>query len=159
MGVRICDSLTLLGWFEAVELNPQLSSRITVIEKPLWSEAGVEMEFLCDGPATRINKEPNSGGVLLKKQTTTIDELVQTNQAKKIDFIKLDIEGAELEALKGARNTIATFRPLMALCVYHSAEHFTQLARYVDEIHPNYYFSLDHMTTRDWETVLYASPY
>ena len=142
-----------------LELNPELARRINIIEKPLWSKVGVEMEFLCDGPATRINKEENSSGILIKTQSTTIDELVENNQVNKIDFIKMDIEGAELEALKGAENSIRKFKPRMALCVYHRPEHFTELARYIDNIHPEYMFSLDHMTTMDWETVLYASPH
>jgi len=141
-----------------LEMNPELMGRVRIIEKPLWSEVGKEMEFICDGPATRIGKKVEDSAEILKVESTTIDALYDSGVFKKVDFIKLDIEGAELEALHGAKNVISKFRPLMALCVYHCPEHFTQLARFVDQIHPDYYFSLDHMHDGPWETVLYASP-
>jgi hypothetical protein len=40
----------------------------------------------------------------------------------RVDFIKMDIEGAEQRAVVGAKNTIASFRPRMALCIYHVAD-------------------------------------
>lgn len=141
-----------------LELNRDLEKRITVIEQPLWSTEGKEMVFICDGPATRMCNEKSGALNSLKVQTTTLDGLYSSGVLEKVDFIKFDIEGAELEALKGAENVIKRFRPLMALCVYHCPEHFTQLARFVDELHPDYYFSLDHMSNSPWETVLYASP-
>jgi FkbM family methyltransferase len=50
---------------------------------------------------------------------TTIDKLVAELRLPKVDFIKMDIEGAEQKAVAGAKNTIAKFRPRMALCIYH----------------------------------------
>ena len=139
------------------ELNPELAARIEVIEKPLWSHSGETMEFVCDGPATRIKREGDDDAGILKFHTTTIDDLIHTNGVTRVDFIKLDIEGAEPAALKGASQSIRRFKPTMALCVYHDPAHFAQLARYIDSIQPGYLYSLDHMTTCDWETVLYAS--
>lgn len=139
-------------------LNPDLSSRIEILPHPIWSETGKEMAFLCDGPATRVSAGIQAGGQSMKFTSTTIDHLVRNGKMPRVDFIKLDIEGAELEALRGAERTIREFRPLMALCVYHCPDHFTQLARFVDSIHPDYHFSMDHFMNGPWETVLYASP-
>jgi FkbM family methyltransferase len=50
---------------------------------------------------------------------TTVDKLVAELRLPKVDFIKMDIEGAEQKAVAGAKNTIARFRPRMALCIYH----------------------------------------
>ena len=50
---------------------------------------------------------------------TTVDKLVAELRLPRVDFIKMDIEGAERKAIMGARNTIARFRPRMALCIYH----------------------------------------
>jgi FkbM family methyltransferase len=50
---------------------------------------------------------------------TTIDKLVTELRLPKVDFIKMDIEGAEQKAIVGAKETIARFRPRMALCIYH----------------------------------------
>lgn len=50
---------------------------------------------------------------------TTIDKLVGELELGRVDFIKMDIEGAEVRALRGARQTLAKFRPKLALSVYH----------------------------------------
>lgn len=52
---------------------------------------------------------------------TTIDELVEGLRLPRVDFIKMDIEGAERRAVVGAKHTIAKYRPRMALCIYHVA--------------------------------------
>ena len=40
-------------------------------------------------------------------------------EVERLDFIKMDIEGAEQRALKGAARTMAKFRPSLAICTYH----------------------------------------
>ena len=54
---------------------------------------------------------------------TTIDKLVAELKLERVDFIKMDIEGAEPRALMGGRETIAKWRPRMALCTYHAPDH------------------------------------
>lgn len=62
-----------------------------------------------------------SGSKTLKIPVTTIDKLVRELNLERVDFIKMDIEGSERQALQGARQTIATHRPRMALSAYHLA--------------------------------------
>jgi len=50
---------------------------------------------------------------------TTIDKLVDELKIPRVDFIKMDIEGAEQRALVGGRTTIAKYHPRMSLCTYH----------------------------------------
>jgi len=50
---------------------------------------------------------------------TTIDDLVTDLKLSRLDFIKMDIEGAEIEALKGAVNTLETLEPNLAIASYH----------------------------------------
>ena len=54
---------------------------------------------------------------------TTIDNLVRELKLERVDFIKMDIEGAEPKALAGARETLSRFRPRMALSTYHAPDH------------------------------------
>ena len=54
---------------------------------------------------------------------TTIDKLTDELKLARVDFIKMDIEGAEPRALVGARQTIAKYHPRMALCTYHAPDH------------------------------------
>jgi hypothetical protein len=73
-----------------------------------------------------------------------------------VDFIKLDIEGAEEQALRGAEQTIRKMRPKMAVCLYHSPDDFVRLPRLLDEYCPNYKFYIKHATMHAEETVLFA---
>ena len=77
---------------------------------------------------------------------------------KKIDFIKMDIEGAEFNALKGAEKTIRKFMPNLAISLYHSLEDFISIPIYLNSLNLNYKFYLDHHTIYQNETVLFAIP-
>ena len=69
---------------------------------------------------------------------TTVDKLVAELGLPRVDFIKMDIEGAEQKAVIGARNTIAKFRPRMALCIYHVKGDETMVAKLVHDAVPDY---------------------
>jgi FkbM family methyltransferase len=53
---------------------------------------------------------------------TTIDKLVDELSLSDVNFIKMDIEGSEQPALKGAMQTLKRFRPRLAISVYHRAD-------------------------------------
>ena len=69
---------------------------------------------------------------------TTIDKLVAELNLPKVDFIKMDIEGAEVKALHGGRQTIAKYKPRMALSAYHVADHPVTVPKAVKEAWPGY---------------------
>jgi hypothetical protein len=69
---------------------------------------------------------------------TTVDRLVTELQLSRVDFIKMDIEGAEQKAVAGARNTIARFRPRMALCIYHVQGDEKMVPKLVADAYPGY---------------------
>jgi FkbM family methyltransferase len=69
---------------------------------------------------------------------TTVDKMVVELQLRKVDFIKMDIEGAEQKAIIGARNTIAKFRPRMALCIYHVKGDETMVTKLVHDAVSDY---------------------
>ena len=68
----------------------------------------------------------------------------------------MDIEGAEREAIIGARNIIKSQKPKMAVSIYHKKEDIWELPKLLIEINPEYKFYLRHYSFRDAETVLYA---
>jgi hypothetical protein len=59
----------------------------------------------------------------------------------RVDFIKMDIEGAERHAIAGARTTIRRFHPCMALCLYHLPDDPLVIPAAVRSIDPNYQMS------------------
>lgn len=86
-------------------------------------------------------------------QADTIDNLVKN---EKVTFIKMDIEGSELKALKGAENTIVRNTPFLAICVYHRKEDLIDIVQYIHSIVPGYKFYLRHHSITPVDTVLYC---
>lgn len=72
-------------------------------------------------------------------------------------LIKLDIEGAEPDALKGAREAIHEEMPDLAVCVYHTPAHLWEIPRLISEMFPFYQFSLRSHRFNGFDTVLYAT--
>lgn len=77
---------------------------------------------------------------------------------EKIDYIKMDIEGAELNALMGAKNTIERFRPQLAISIYHGKTDIYEIPLYLKKTLKDYVFRLGHYSAGLDETVLYAIP-
>ena len=73
-------------------------------------------------------------------------------------YIKMDIEGAELEALAGARQTMARCRPVMAVCAYHKCDHLWIVPQLLKAANPDYHIFLRRYAEDCWETVYYAVP-
>ncbi len=74
-----------------------------------------------------------------------------------ITFLKMDIEGAELMALKGAKNHILNDRPKLAVSVYHKPEDIIDIWKYLKKLVPDYHFYLrHHAKDAGTDTVLYA---
>jgi FkbM family methyltransferase len=73
-------------------------------------------------------------------------------------FIKMDIEGAEPDALEGAKETIRNGRPILAVCAYHKCQHLWQIPLIMKSILPEYHVHLRRYAEDCWETVYYAIP-
>lgn len=85
--------------------------------------------------------------------TISLDEAIGDNNP---GFIKMDIEGAELEALKGARGLIQKYKPKLAVCVYHRPEDIETIPKLLLEYNADYKFYFRHYSMTMNETVLYA---
>lgn len=84
-----------------------------------------------------------------------IDDLLAGQQ---VDFIKLDIEGAEKLALTGAERTIAKHRPVLAVSCYHHASDLWELPDLLSELAPNYKYYLRQHAFNSFDLVLYGIP-
>lgn len=139
-----------------LSLNLDLKSRIELVKQPLWNSSGLRMQNEGAGPGACATLQSSPAGDD-SAYSISIDDLVQQKAIPRVHFIKMDIEGAEMEALKGAVNTLTQHKPDLALCVYHSKQDFTRLARFVDGLGVGYRFALGHFTIHKEETVLYAT--
>jgi FkbM family methyltransferase len=84
----------------------------------------------------------------------SIDNLIK----KRVDYIKLDIEGAEQDAIIGAKETISKYKPILAICIYHKAEDWYKVPQLVLEIEKDYDIFLRHYMEGIYETVIYFIP-
>lgn len=72
-------------------------------------------------------------------------------------YISMDVEGVELEALKGAVRLITESKPDLGICVYHAPNHIWDIPLFIDSLNLNYKFYLRNYTSFVSETVLYAT--
>jgi len=86
--------------------------------------------------------------------TVSIDERFIS---EKVSFIKMDIEGAETEAIRGAMNIIKRDKPKLAISIYHKKEDIYEIPLLINEICPEYKFYLRHFSSHLCETVLLAT--
>lgn len=136
-------------------LNPHLENRVEIIEKAVWSESDIALYYDDNGPASRVGFTPQNTQED-KVPTLSIDDLVNSSSLDKLDFIKMDIEGAEPRALQGARKTLEKFKPKLAIAIYHSLDDFVEIPRFLDSLGLGYKFYLGHYTIHIEETILYA---
>lgn len=74
----------------------------------------------------------------LEVEALTVDSLIERHNIKKVDLIKLDIEGAERVALEGAKTTLKKFKPKLALSGYHLVDDVYYLVNQLLDIQPEY---------------------
>ncbi len=86
----------------------------------------------------------------------SIDNILSQVDHPDATFIKMDIEGFECKALKGASNTIHKFKPKLAICMYHSIEDMMNVPLLIHEIEPGYSLYIRHYSHGIAETVCYA---
>jgi FkbM family methyltransferase len=145
-----------LAVFEAnLALNPGLAERIEIVPRALWDTSDETLTFSDSGPSSTVNPG-NPDTAAPTTRTLAIDDFVEQKGLDRVDFIKMDIEGAEPRALLGAKRTIQRCKPKLAICVYHRKDDFYQIPAIINEIDPEYAFYLDHYTIHREETVLYA---
>jgi FkbM family methyltransferase len=87
-----------------------------------------------------------------------LDSLVMTGDIPKIDFVKMDIEGAELSAIKGAASSIRKFKPKLAISLYHKPTDIFEIPLYISKEFSFYEMFIEHYTIHEEETVLYCTP-
>jgi FkbM family methyltransferase len=141
-----------------LEENPELSQRIILVENPIWSHSGLKLYYVDWGPGSRITEDEKRYQYDGTCETITIDDVVAQKGLLRVDFIKMDIEGAEFPALRGAEQTIRNYRPKLAISLYHQLSDFITIPRWLSELNLGYDFYLDHHTIYQNETVLFALP-
>lgn len=122
---------------------------VKIFHKGTWSSSTVlKFDASADG-ASHVSEEGDSS-----IEVMSIDEAV--NGKERVTFIKMDVEGAELESLKGAKETIIKDKPKLAICIYHKPDDLIEIPCFVKELVPEYKLYIRHHSNGAGETVLYA---
>ena len=109
--------------------------KVVVVEKGVWDREGV-LPF--DSLSHRVANEGFVGEDAFEIQLTTIDKLVDELGLASVDFIKMDIEGAEQKALAGAKTTLAKHKPRLAIAAYHLDDDQARIPEIVKQARPDY---------------------
>jgi len=143
-----------IGWeifaeYEVCKNNMKNYNNVKVINKGLWHKKET-LKFCNNSSASYIN---SSGEEII--EVVSLDEELK-DEKEPVTFIKMDIEGAELNALKGAEQTIKKYKPKLAICIYHKSEDVWEIPSLLLEFVPDYKFYIRHYDFSSSETVLYA---
>lgn len=109
--------------------------RLVLVKAAAWDAPGT-LHFGGTGLLGRVQAADGDATSLVP--ATTIDLTVDRLRLDRVDFIKMDIEGAERHALAGARDTLARFGPRMALCIYHLPDDPALIPRLARAARPAY---------------------
>ncbi|SFO98248.1 FkbM family methyltransferase [Hydrogenimonas thermophila] len=118
-----------------------------VIPMGVYSETKI-LKFSLSGSGSAISKDGD-----VSVPVTSLDETVYSF---KPNYIKMDVEGAEKEALCGAKNIIRDFTPNLAISLYHKPEDLWELPLLINELNPNYDFYIRVHAHLAIETVFYC---
>ena len=161
------DNLNILK--ENFSLNKEVSERIFITRQPLYDssdktlflkQACADITALTEekfGKNKDVNLPDGAEKILFDEyNTVSIDDFVKKNKIEKIDFIKLDIEGCEVAALEGARETIKTFKPKLAIAAYHKYDDYYEIPKFINGLDLGYKFYFASYTPGGTDTVIYA---
>lgn len=150
--IKYCPDYKKIYFFEPslkqMQKAQQMLKNENVIyyEKALYS-SNKTLNF--DADSDTANKLDDLG--TQKVETLILDEIIN----EPVTFLKLDIEGAEVEALKGAKNIIKKYKPKLAICVYHNQSDYWRVPEIILSYNCDYKLYLRHYTEGILETVMY----
>lgn len=144
------DTLSIL---KETIINNELTSVAEIIPQALGKTSGEAYFSTFENAYSNCiasKKEENC----IVVPVTTIDIFCSEHNVKPT-FIKMDIEGAELDALEGAKETIRNNRPRLAISIYHKLEHMWEIPLLIHKIEPHYKFYCKK-NGPDCDFILYA---
>lgn len=153
--IKKCPEYSEVHIFEPEESNINLAkkrlqqySNINFHHKGLSSQKK-ELKFDISGSSSRITE---NGEVTI--QVDRLDDL----KISRVTFVKMDIEGAEYDAIEGAKETILKNHPKLAICIYHRKDDFWKIPELVLSIRNDYNIYLRHYSEGFSETVMFFIP-
>ena len=155
--IEVCPNYNNIWFFEPEEHNLVVAKELLKEHPQITycqvaaSDKVTELRFEPSNDASKITE---NGSVTVKAQL--IDNIIP--QDSKNLFIKMDIEGAESQAIAGAVKTIRNCHPTMAISVYHKGADFIDIPKQIFSIRDDYNIYLRHYTEGISETIMFFVP-
>lgn len=127
----------------------KFDNRVNFLNYGLWNERKT-VSFIAQSRSSEIAEEGNAVA-----ECISLDEVIA--EGEKVTFIKMDIEGAEQNALLGAKRILTEDKPQLAICLYHSLADLWEIPFLIHDMVPEYKFLIRHHSPTYEETVLYAT--
>lgn len=152
----ICETgknLNKNGWIGELIIEPYaVSDKNTIVT---FNDIGIpESGYLAETRLTVQYNEKLAPVRTFEVEAKAIDDFISEDE--KISFIKMDIEGAEYAALKGAEKTIKKFKPRLAISIYHNPSDYWRIYELIHDYCSDYKFAVRHHANNHLDTVLYA---
>lgn len=129
--------------------NELSSQNVDFIQKAVYCKSGVLKMTTNREDGNSISLD---GEILI--ETCEMDDVI----IEKVDFIKLDIEGSEMDALFGAAKIIKAYQPIITVAIYHKQTHFWEIPQYLLTLIPESKIYLRHNNDGIYETILHVIP-
>ena len=135
------------------EIWAQLQQNVRAFSKVTCRQIGIgdevkTVKFSFGGSSSKADK--------FGEQIVQIEPLDHVLDGVPVTYLKMDIEGMEQSALRGARELIRAYRPKLAICTYHSNADMVWIPRLIWEINPDYKIYFRHYSRALVETICYA---
>lgn len=132
-------------------MKPSLKNKITIYPVAATDKRG-KLRFDATGTAAATISETGT----IEINCAPLDDILANSHPT---YIKMDIEGAELNALLGAKQVIQEFKPVLAISVYHQQNHLWRIPMIVRSFCDQYSFFLRPHNEEAWDLILYAIPH
>jgi len=131
---------------------PEFINKPLTLQIGLWREAG-RLHFTSGLSSSSRIEETGASGI----DVDTLDHILEgISELPPVTYMKIDVEGADLDIIYGAQKTIQAVRPRIAVAIYHSDAHMLEIPEAIHDICPSYRFYVRHYSCCEAETVLYC---
>jgi FkbM family methyltransferase len=138
--------------FRQLSRRTRKLDRVALVRAGAWKENGT-LRFVGGMKLTSKIAGADSDGSCTLVDVLAIDE---SEVCQGVTYLKMDIEGAEMNALRGAEKTIGASLPRLAISIYHSPEDMLDIPEYLHSKFPDYRLYVRHHSREAVDTVLYA---
>jgi len=126
---------------------------VTILQLGTWDRADTLRFCGNKSVASRLSELGERGEDSYEVNVDTLDCIMEGRQ---VGFIKMDIEGAEIAALHGARKILKQQKPILAISVYHRMSDLWKIPLLIREMNPDYKLYFRHHTQTSGDTICYA---